>query len=231
VKRPYQVQIPPERVETKVLVTPEKTVTKTLETGHFKKVKVWVADPVSSGGNSGSDGDSGNTTSENTSGNNKYLELTEEMNKTGVEIIEIYGVEYYDYSKPINNVFQKAAEEAKQHKRDLKWFKSKVNHGADWDIKVSDSWNRTIGKTYPGKPTTWIVVNGELTSPEKLGNMMYGYTGTAAKIPEAILIAGAVYAAGTAYGVDFLTDEKLRENELEDHETIKKGVNWYKEEN
>jgi hypothetical protein len=153
------------------------------------------------------------------------LELTDEMKEAGVKVATIDGIQYYDYSEPINTVFWNAAVEASNHKGELKWFKSKVNHSADWDIKRKEPWEKTVGTPFPGSYDTKIVVNGTLTTPEELGNMMYGYTGTAANISETVLIAGSMYAAGI-WGI--ITDKYKRTNEFNDHDAIKKGIEWYK---
>ena len=153
------------------------------------------------------------------------LTLTDEMKKVGVKIVTIDGKQYYDYSEPINTVFWNAAVEASNHKGDLNWFKSKVNHSADWDIKRKEPWEKTVGTPFPGSYDAKIIVNGSLTTPEELGNMMYGYTGTAADISETVLIAGSMYAA-SIWGV--VTDKDKRTNEFNDHDIIRKGIQWYK---
>ncbi len=153
------------------------------------------------------------------------LTLTDDMKKAGVKIVTIDGKQYYDYSEPINTVFYSAGVEASKHKLDLLWFKSMVDHKADWDIKREEPWEKTVGTPFPGSHDTTIVVYGSLTTPEELGNIMYGYTGTAAKIPESVLIAGSMYAAGIG---DIIKDKDERTNEFNDHNAIRKGIEWYK---
>ncbi|MDF2588014.1 MAG: Bacterial toxin 44 [Anaerocolumna sp.] len=153
------------------------------------------------------------------------LTLSDELKKAGVTITTIDGVQYYDYSEPINTVFSNEGVEASNHKGDLKWFKSKVNHEAEWDIKIKKSWENTVGTPFPGSYDTQIVVNGIITTPEELGNMMYGYTGTAAKISKTVLIGGSMYAAGI-WGI--ITDKEKRTNEFNDHDAITKGIELYK---
>lgn len=147
------------------------------------------------------------------------------MKKAGVEIVTVDDKQYYDYSKPINTVFWNAAEEASEHKGELMWFKSKVDHEADWDIKREKPWERTVGDTFLGSYDTKIIVNGSLTTPEELGNMMYGYTGTAANLPETVLIGGSMYATGIW---NIISDKDKRTNEFNDHDIIRKGIQWYK---
>ena len=154
------------------------------------------------------------------------LTLTEDMKKAGVKVVTIDGKQYYDYTEPINTVFYNAGVEASKHKGNLVWFKSMVDHEADWDIKRIDPWERTVGTPFPGSHDTTIVVHGSLTTPEELGNIMYGYTGTAAAIPQPILIAGSIYAAGIG---KVITSKDERTNEFNDHAAIRKGIKWYKE--
>lgn len=153
------------------------------------------------------------------------LTLSDELKKAGVTITTIDGVQYYDYSEPINTVFSNEGVEASNRKGDLKWFKSKVNHKTDWDIKREEPWEKTVGTPFPGSYDTQIVVNGSITTPEELGNMMYGYTGTAAKILKTVLIRGSMYAAGI-WGI--ITDKEKRTNEFNDHDAIAKGIELYK---
>ena len=149
------------------------------------------------------------------------------MREMDIDVTRIDGAEFYDYSVPINTAFKSAALEASNNKNDLKWFKSKVNHKADWDIKREEPWEKTIGTPFPGSYDTKIVVNGSVTTPEKLGNIMYGYTGTSADISELVLIGGSLYAAGFW---DVLTDKGNRTNEFGDHDSIRTGIDWYNEE-
>jgi len=152
--------------------------------------------------------------------------ITEDEKKLGVKVVTIDGKQYYDYSEPINTVFYNAGVEASTHKGDLNWFKSKVNHKADWDIKRKEPWEKTVGTPFPGSYDTRIIVYESFTTPEELGNIMYGYTGTAAEISETVLIGGSMYAAGIW---KIITDKNERTNEFNDHTTIRKGIQWYKE--
>ncbi|MDT3700893.1 MAG: polymorphic toxin type 44 domain-containing protein [Thermincola sp.] len=93
----------------------------------------------------------------------------------------------------------------------MNWFKSKVNHKADWDIKRKEPWEKTVETPFPGSYDTKIVVDGSITTPEEIGNMMYGYTGTAANISETVLIGGSMYAAGNRNYVSSSNFERSRE--------------------
>jgi len=114
----------------------------------------------------------------------------------------------------------------------IAWFYDQVNHNADWDIKrealpkdsIKDElpWDRTIApNTYPGHINTLIYCNGEVTTPERLGNYTYGYIGRALGLPLGLLYAGSFVAA------DKSTLEKLQ-NEFNDWPEIKKGYYAYR---
>ena len=105
------------------------------------------------------------------------------------------------------------------------WLK-KVNHGGDWDIKRRSSWNKTFGGSYPGAYDAKIVLYGSLSTPEKMGNIFYGYTGSVIHISEMILLAGSVYAAGTG---GTLNDFSGVCAELSDWTSIQTGVRLYYE--
>ena len=144
----------------------------------------------------------------------------------GVQIVMIGGrKQYKDVSVPINNALVNASGTFSEHSGDFIWFKNQVNHGADWDIKRKDPWERTIGSTFPGSYDTKVVLFGILTTPEELGNITYGYLGSAAGFSETILIAGSMYAAGVW---TMITDGSARSAEYSDHPAIRQGINWYK---
>lgn len=83
------------------------------------------------------------------------------------------------------------------------WFFSKVNSGAEWDIKRKNSWNgqfnainNDITNTYPSiddqirffHSSFEFYYNGDICTPEILGNIMLGYTGTACGFSENELV-------------------------------------------
>jgi hypothetical protein len=95
--------------------------------------------------------------------------------------------------------------------------------GAPWDIKVPKSWEGTIGKTFPGSYDAKITFFGNFTTPEELGNIMYGYTGAAKNLRREEVLAGSVYAAFTGNQLGSLDDVKA---ELKDEYWIMKGFSW-----
>lgn len=100
-----------------------------------------------------------------------------------------------------------------------------VEHKHVCDIKRQKPREMTVGTTYPGSYNTKIIVNGSFTTPEELGNIFFGYTETAAGIPEFVLIGGSMYAADI-WGL--ITNKNARINEINDHISIRKGIQWYK---
>lgn len=120
-----------------------------------------------------------------------------------------------------------------EHKYDFVWFYNQVKTDADWDIKLEEKWNTTIASgTYPGNCLTQVMLYGELTTPEALGNITYGYLGTAAGFPKSILLKGGDAAAN---GVSFrpkgiykgLQGIVISADSQEDKANIIKGINWY----
>lgn len=156
--------------------------------------------------------------------------LSQEDYDAGVRLTMVNGKWYYDVSIPINNLFVYAGALARSHAKDYllnkyKWFISMVNHGEDWDIKRANIWNKTVGTAYPGSATSPIVLFGNITTPEEIGNMLYGYAGTAAGMSETELIGGSMWAAGV---IEMITSSEARTNEYSDHSAIRAGINWYK---
>lgn len=85
-------------------------------------------------------------------------------------------------------------------------FYTIVNHKEEWDIKRPDPWVETIGTPFPGEEAR-IVYNGEVMTPQGLGNYTYGYLGAAFGIPLPVLYAGSYYAAGLPVDYDLLSHE------------------------
>lgn len=158
------------------------------------------------------------------------------MKNAGVKIVTIDGVEYYDFSDPINKMVWNNAEEAEKHKDDfdmgLTWFASMINNNAPWDIKRQAQWNEQIGVEFSVRDENGefnsFVLNGEVITPEILGNMTYGYWGTAMNYGSTLLFMGGGEAA---VGVKkWLTSEPPYYGDSpEDHISIQKGIDWYNE--
>jgi RHS repeat-associated protein len=161
-----------------------------------------------------------------------YL-LTQDDQSAGVGASRIGTKLYKDFSNPINTALVNAESTfgANGNRRDYGWFAAQVNHGADWDIKIEDPWNRTIANnTFPGQNTP-IVVNGQIVTPHVLGNMTYGYLGSACGLTQFELLKGGDYANGSysggfwggVWGIITSSDPE------EDKAEIKAGVKWYQD--
>ena len=80
----------------------------------------------------------------------------------------------------------------------LYWFYKQMNHMGDWDIKESDSWNKTLGKnTFPGNDAK-VFFAGMLFDPPALGNFTYGYIGAGVGIPQVVIAGGSAFAEVTS---------------------------------
>ena len=90
-------------------------------------------------------------------------------------------------------------------------------------IKVKKSWENTIGSTFPGSYNTPVIFFGSFTTPEELGNITYGYLGSALGLGTTTLIAGSMYAAG----LKIVYNKQDRQSEYADHPAIRKGIYWY----
>jgi hypothetical protein len=167
---------------------------------------------------------------------------------------------YKDFTEPINNALERAAFHARglydQRESskilqvvglDIKkphlsqryiWFLLEVKKEAPWDIKGSESWNKTIAEnTYPGFGEK-VYYEGSFMTPEELGNYTYGYIGAALGVPLPILL-GASYVVADAslfkyYWKLFVDTNNLKheidelKNEYKDWDSIKKGYNAYR---
>ena len=76
----------------------------------------------------------------------------------------------------------------------------------------------------PGSSGTYVLYGDSYTTPEELGNFLYGYAGTAANFSEDVLIAGSIYASGI--WKEGTTQESLI-GEFTDHISIRKGIKHY----
>lgn len=101
----------------------------------------------------------------------------------------------------------------------VEWY-NKVDHRGDWDIKIRESWDRTFGGSYPGSYDSEVILYGEYSTPEKMGNIMYGYTGKVVGWGDAILYAGSFGAAVPANWGDVSA-------ELSDWPSINRGIQLY----
>ena len=164
---------------------------------------------------------------------------TKEDIAAGVEIVMVKNIgaggrkQYKDFSVPINNALNNAVGDFQAHSGDFMWFYDMVKTGAIWDIKLKDKWNALIGAgTYPGSISASIVLFGTLTTPEAVGNITYGYLGTAAGFSEGILLKGGDFAAaggnlsltGLFNGIGGVFRSA---DSADDKANVRIGINWY----
>ena len=153
---------------------------------------------------------------------------TKEDIDAGVKIATYSCYQLFDITIPFNNLLSSAKKEAEMwyNTCNIVWFYGKVNHNEEWDIKRQGPWMQTLKITYPGSPSAIVVYRDYFTTPEQLGNLLYGYAGTAAHFNEDVLIAGSVYASGIWKGG---TTEEAYIGECMDHISIRKGIRYYNE--
>lgn len=115
-----------------------------------------------------------------------------------------------DVTKEVNEILHPTARQCSYDRilGPIKYYKfyTMVNHNEEWDIKRPDPWVETIGTPFPGQETQ-IVYNGEVMTPQGLGNYTYGYLGAAFGIPLQALYAGSYYAAGLPVDYNLLSHE------------------------
>ena len=117
----------------------------------------------------------------------------------------------------VTDAVNKAVATFKAHYYDFLWFKDQVDHNKQWDIKRKGPWEEKIGIPYPGSSGTEVIWDGEVVTPEILGNMTYGYLGRQAGFDILTLLAGGDFADGGIWGVINRSDS------IEDKKTIYKG--------
>lgn len=151
-----------------------------------------------------------------------------------VNITTIGGEEYPDYSQAINSMLINHAVECQGHINDidsgLSWFYGMVTHKAPWDIKLENRWKERLNVSWLGKDTNGnfnqFALFGQLITAEDLGNIHYGYVGSALNYgPTTIFYGGEAAAVGKwktmQIGPPFYGDDP------NDHAMIQKGIDWY----
>ena len=140
--------------------------------------------------------------------------------------------QYFDVTTRFNKVIDYAAKLARNNKLDAEWFISMVNNGCDWDIKLEKPWKKTMKISYPGGKYTPVICYGMKLSPADLGNILYGYAGSAAAFTPTVLYGagGMVQQGGT--GVKefinaFIDGAPNWGDSEEDHFAIRLGIAMY----
>jgi RHS repeat-associated protein len=147
--------------------------------------------------------------------------------RKGTKVVFRNGTCCRDATEPVQTAVLAAESTFKEHSFNFLWFKDQVDNDAPWDIKIEERWKNTIGTEYPGKHNANVIYGGGILTPEKLGNITYGYLGRAAGFTESALILGSVYANGI---MGYITaTESGRFNENNDHAYIRIGIDWYEQ--
>ena len=159
--------------------------------------------------------------------------LTSEDISNGLSVKIVNRRAYYDVSSCINNALNNAVRSFKFHNRDFIWFASKVKSKAEWDIKLKEVWENTIDCKYPGSSNAKVYFYGTLITPEALGNITYGYLGSAAGFTqEELLFGGDAAAGGFGFSLNGIVNGTKgilgRADSEEDKKNIIYGINWYK---
>lgn len=126
--------------------------------------------------------------------------------------------------------------------KELAWFFNQVTHKGPWDLKVDSSWEKTIGSdkmprfSFAGS-NEYFFFHGQYITREELGNITYGYLGSAMLIPDFILYIGGGIAAHGDNLAEMLMHALTHLNEYkppyygdspEDHHFVEFGINLYK---
>ena len=112
-----------------------------------------------------------------------------------------------------------------QSAADMIWFYNQVKPSGPWDLKYGPSWKAAFGEDTFYGPTFNIVYEDTIITPEMLGNITYGYWGSAMGYSDELLYFG-VGVANNTWKVWKLLDEYYGETE-EDHNAIKRGIEYY----
>ena len=154
-----------------------------------------------------------------------YL-LTKEEQTAGVGVSRIGGTLYRDISSPVLNALSRDVWEFEANKGKNSWFASKVGNNGVWNLKYRDykndvyHWEETLGIPFWGY-STQMALNGMLVTVEQVGNIAYGYLGTAAGMSQSWMNFGS--SVNQFFGHGF----SQWDNEYTDQALFGLGINWY----
>jgi RHS repeat-associated protein len=117
----------------------------------------------------------------------------------GVEIVLMSHLQYFDISVPVANalardvgIFESYSEDGFFSKNS--WFASMVGDNGVWNLKYRNNgvnrWEETLGISFWGYSTK-MLLNGSFVYVEDVGNITYGYLGTAVGFSQSWLIFGS----------------------------------------
>ena len=108
---------------------------------------------------------------------------------------------------------------------ELTWFYNQVKPEGPWDLKHRPSWEAAFGNgTFHGA-TFNIIYEDTIITPELLGNITYGYWGSAMGYSDELLYFGGG-VANNKWKVWKLLSQYYGESE-DDHNAIKRGIEYY----
>ena len=135
--------------------------------------------------------------------------LTDDQRAAGLSVVKINGEYYVDVTIMINTRLQEVEQDFRNHGThnpaifypaipnqglrlaNTAWFISQVKGNGPWDIKVVDSWEKQFGDILELKDMSKaFAYNGQVVTPENLGNLTYGYLGRAMGWSEEALCLG-----------------------------------------
>jgi hypothetical protein len=144
----------------------------------------------------------------------------------GIKVVEKGGSAYYDYTAPIDKRVKEAVSEFKKvgNWGNMLWFYNQVKTGGPWDIKdnTQGPWKQQFGNLrFParhGVSPTWenekFIYRNLIIDKAYLGNITYGYLGTASGYIPSVLRLGSSFAAGF-------------KDDPDDIPQIQKGIDFY----
>lgn len=187
-------------------------------------------------------------------------QLSDDDKKAGITVKTVDGACYYDYTDVVMNRLDEVLPEFQDNYvtflrnyfdtdgtgtydelkevpivDKLMFFTMQVNHYMPWDIKRDDSWTQQFGDIrmpYYGneREPEQVLFRGEQVTREDLGNITYGYLGSAMGIPDWMLYIGGGVAK---QGMDILKPSAFLNGYLgddpNDHRSILKGIEYYYE--
>ena len=136
---------------------------------------------------------------------------------------------YYDITTPVGNALIRDVGMFEDRRRDgfiskNSWFASKVVNKGAWNLKYREDdgnhWEETLGIPFWGYQTE-MVLDGYFVRVEDVGNITYGYLGTAVGFSQSWLNTGSSVNHFAGHGVT------QWDNERADQANFAIGINWY----
>jgi len=155
---------------------------------------------------------------------------TEGDRNAGVAISTRGFSQYYDISVPVANALARDVGTFESHSNDgffkkNSWFASMVGDNGVWNLKYRSNgvnrWEETLGISFWGY-STQMLLNGRFVTVEDVGNITYGYLGTAVGFSQSWLNTGSAANHFKNHGFSNWANERA------DQANFLIGINWYK---